>query len=237
MKKAVLIIILGLLWSNVSLGGDLAEELKELNKLYQEGVLTEEEFSEAKSKVIGIDKQPEKKKETNKETTQTQQAAKKMKGSSLKVFRYGDSGQKLYAIYINFIESGKCDYVGPFLSTKCTWFLKENILHFKLSNIIFDNMLNAERENYYYGNFSVDLTQDKLIVKNNLNQKIFAELNKKPTQTQIAKKELTIKPKEEVKQTDDSNDIIQQLKDLNEMYKSGTLTKEEFEKVKKKLLN
>ena len=49
----------------------------------------------------------------------------------------------------------------------------------------------------------------------------------------IAKK----KSKEEVKQTDDSNDIIQQLKDLNEMYKSGTLTKEEFTKAKKKLLN
>ena len=49
----------------------------------------------------------------------------------------------------------------------------------------------------------------------------------------IAKK----KSKEEVKQTDDSNDIVQQIKDLNEMYKSGALTKEEFEKAKKKLLN
>jgi len=45
------------------------------------------------------------------------------------------------------------------------------------------------------------------------------------------------KPKKEVKQTDDSNDITQQLIDLNELYKSGTLTKEEFEKVKKRLLN
>ena len=34
-----------------------------------------------------------------------------------------------------------------------------------------------------------------------------------------------------------SNDIIQQLKDLDKMYKSGILTKEEFEKAKKKLLN
>mgnify|MGYP001397870783 FL=1 len=67
MKKAILIIILGLLWSNVGLGGDLAEELKELNKLYQEGVLTKEEFTEAKSKVIGIDKQSQKKQETKKE--------------------------------------------------------------------------------------------------------------------------------------------------------------------------
>ena len=42
---------------------------------------------------------------------------------------------------------------------------------------------------------------------------------------------------EKVKTTDDSNNITQQLKDLNEMYKSGALTKEEFEKAKKKLLN
>ena len=34
-----------------------------------------------------------------------------------------------------------------------------------------------------------------------------------------------------------NKDIVQQLKDLNEMYDSGALTKEEFEKAKKKLLN
>ena len=34
-----------------------------------------------------------------------------------------------------------------------------------------------------------------------------------------------------------NEDVVQQLKDLNEMYKSGALTKEEFEKAKKKLLN
>ena len=34
-----------------------------------------------------------------------------------------------------------------------------------------------------------------------------------------------------------NNNISQQLKDLNEMYKSGILTKEEFEKAKKKTLD
>jgi len=34
-----------------------------------------------------------------------------------------------------------------------------------------------------------------------------------------------------------SEDIVQQLKDLNELYKSGVLTKEEFEKAKKKVLS
>ncbi len=37
--------------------------------------------------------------------------------------------------------------------------------------------------------------------------------------------------------TSTENDFIQQLKQLNELYKSGILTKEEFEKAKKKLLN
>ena len=35
----------------------------------------------------------------------------------------------------------------------------------------------------------------------------------------------------------DSVDLTEQLKVLNELYKSGALTKEEFEKAKKKLLN
>jgi len=43
--------------------------------------------------------------------------------------------------------------------------------------------------------------------------------------------------KKEQTQTDDSNDIVQQIKDLKELYDSGALTKEEFEKAKKKLLN
>ena len=36
---------------------------------------------------------------------------------------------------------------------------------------------------------------------------------------------------------DDGDGLTKQLKDLNELYKSGALTKEEFEKAKKKLLN
>ena len=39
------------------------------------------------------------------------------------------------------------------------------------------------------------------------------------------------------KKTDSNNNLSEQLKDLNELYKSGALTKEEFEKAKKKILN
>lgn len=47
----------------------------------------------------------------------------------------------------------------------------------------------------------------------------------------------SIEKKEKIKQTDDRNDIVEQLKNLKELYDSGALTKEEFEKAKKKILN
>ena len=37
--------------------------------------------------------------------------------------------------------------------------------------------------------------------------------------------------------TDNDSDIVGQIQQLNELYKSGSLTKEEFEKAKKKILN
>ena len=37
--------------------------------------------------------------------------------------------------------------------------------------------------------------------------------------------------------TGSSKNVTQQIKELNELYESGVLTKEEFEKAKKKLLN
>ena len=40
-----------------------------------------------------------------------------------------------------------------------------------------------------------------------------------------------------IKTSNISSDIVDQLKSLNDLYKSGALTKEEFEKAKKKILN
>ena len=81
MKKFLAVLFLGLLFSNVSFGGDITEELKELNKLYQEGILTEEEFSAAKSKVIGTEKQSEKKQETKKEPKKEKKVTESIDGS------------------------------------------------------------------------------------------------------------------------------------------------------------
>jgi multidrug resistance efflux pump len=64
-----------------------------------------------------------------------------------------------------------------------------------------------------------DIEKFKLVERNNI-------------KTQITKKE----KKKKEKKTDNSN-ISKQLKTLNNLYKSGALTKEEFEKAKKKLLN
>ena len=52
----------------------------------------------------------------------------------------------------------------------------------------------------------------------------------------IEKKKAEKKKKTKNTKTSDNN-LTQQLKELNELYKSGSLTKEEFEKAKKKLLN
>ena len=46
-----------------------------------------------------------------------------------------------------------------------------------------------------------------------------------------------VKKKEVKKESLEDKDIVQKLKDLKELFDSGVLTKEEFEKAKKKLLN
>ena len=43
--------------------------------------------------------------------------------------------------------------------------------------------------------------------------------------------------KKETKDTSSSSNLTEELKELNKLYKEGVLTKEEFEKAKKKLLN
>ena len=53
--------------------------------------------------------------------------------------------------------------------------------------------------------------------------------------TQIEKKE--IKSKIEVKDKIEDTDIVKKIKELNNLFKTGVLTEEEFSKAKKKLLN
>mgnify|MGYP001256061967 CR=1 FL=1 len=46
-----------------------------------------------------------------------------------------------------------------------------------------------------------------------------------------------VEKKKETKDTSSSSNLTEELKELNKLYKEGVLTKEEFEKAKKKLLN
>ena len=46
-----------------------------------------------------------------------------------------------------------------------------------------------------------------------------------------------VKKKETEKKTESDEDIVKKLRDLNELFKTGVLNKDEFEKAKKKLLN
>jgi len=66
------------------------------------------------------------------------------------------------------------------------------------------------------------------------------ETKETKTETKETKKKknwITKKKPKKKEKTDSNSNLLQQIKDLNEMYKSGALTKEEFEKAKKKLLN
>ena len=49
--------------------------------------------------------------------------------------------------------------------------------------------------------------------------------------------DLYVKSKQTNENNNDDNNIVNQLEQLNSLYKSGALTKEEFAKAKKKLLN
>jgi hypothetical protein len=71
MKKIIAAVLFGLLVCNISFGGEISDEIKDLHKLYQEGILTEEEFIQAKSKIIGTEKQSQKNQETKKEQTKS----------------------------------------------------------------------------------------------------------------------------------------------------------------------
>ena len=52
MKKFLAIIVLGLLWCNMSFAESLADEITKLEKLYSQGALTKEEYNKAKEQLL-----------------------------------------------------------------------------------------------------------------------------------------------------------------------------------------
>ena len=81
---------------------------------------------------------------------------------------------------------------------------------------------------------SVRVVDNVGIVCESENSKIFHEVKYDGNKFYIESDKTQIV--EKTTQTDNSNDIVQQIKDLKELYDSGALTEEEFNKAKKKLL-
>ncbi len=106
-----------------------------------------------------------------------------------------------------------------------------------------------------YGECFVFAIKDKVVWQNGINPKKGTRIKKKEarngmvsikleelgfydggiTKTKKIEKKKVEKKKEPKKKKND--DLVQQLKDLKELYDSGVLTEEEFNKAKKKLLN
>jgi hypothetical protein len=111
--------------------------------------------------------------------------------------------------------------------------------------------------NQGYGECFVFAIKNKIVWQNGINTKKGTKIKKKEarkgmlsaklkelgfydggiTETKKIEKNKIKKKVEEKKQPDEGNDIVKKLKDLKELYESGSLTKEEFEKAKKKILN
>ena len=106
----------------------------------------------------------------------------------------------------------------------------------KINWILFSSAMDVNSEEYIskfinqtvqnHQNFEEQLRLSKL-VRFDLTEKL--KITKETKEKPEKKKKIT--------QTDNSNDVVQQIKDLKELYESGFLTEEEFNKAKKKLLN
>jgi len=88
---------------------------------------------------------------------------------------------------------------------------------------------------------------EKQLGRNEINRIVFKDINisqknskKTPKVTNLKKEptnQLKDLEKKRIIEINDSDDLTKQLNDLNQLYKSGVLTKEEFKKAKKKILN
>ena len=75
---------------------------------------------------------------------------------------------------------------------------------------------------------------DEFVEKAHIKHAEFEKIVKARPHHILRKSDTTIKTKRKIKNKDD--DVVEQLKELNQMYQSGVLSKEEFSKAKKKIL-
>jgi len=118
------------------------------------------------------------------------------------------------------------------------WYQVVRLVHPKLLNAPKSNFFTEETSEYHKHNISQfpdhKETMEKWISISSKFHKNFENMAKAKSHHKLALDKYFIETEVEAKSDDP---IVDQLKKLNELYKSGALTKEEFEKAKKKILN
>ena len=77
MIKKIIFLLFIVFYLTTANAENLANELKELNKLFKSGQITEEQFKKSKAKLIGIDYKPPKKEPTQTQKLSSNQIADK----------------------------------------------------------------------------------------------------------------------------------------------------------------
>ncbi len=118
------------------------------------------------------------------------------------------------------------------------WYEIRRLIHPKLLNAPKSNFFTEETSEYHKHNISQFPEHEEIMKKwisiSSRFHKNFEIMAKTRSNHKLVLDEYFIEMESEVKSNDP---VVEQLKQLNELYKSGALTKEEFEKAKKKILN
>tara|TARA_B100001029_G_C14815067_1_gene314467 strand:- start:141 stop:668 length:528 start_codon:yes stop_codon:yes gene_type:complete len=166
-----------------------------------------------------------------------------------KVLNYPDSpdGKAAASAYNFWIKSNSLTYPKVMLSSYHTyfsrmagakWYEVSYSIHPKLLNAPESNFFTEETSEYHKSNISKfpehEETMKKWISISSRFHKNFENMSNAKSHHKLELSKYFIETEIEAK-SDDS--ITDQLKQLNELFKSGALTEEEFEKAKKKILN
>ena len=160
------------------------------------------------------------------------------KSGEPQVFAVSPSGKHSFYYYCPkeyIVKYGGCGHLGTVIfkaQNKCKEYAEEDgssercFIFAKRRKIVWNSI-----------NYKFPKTLSTDVVKNKLKELGFYGQQALKKEEKIEKKKVEKKKKPKITKKKINDDIVQQLKDLSELYESGVLTKEEFEKAKKKLLN
>ena len=118
------------------------------------------------------------------------------------------------------------------------WYEVSHFIHPKLLNAPESNFFTEETSEYHKSNISKFPEHQEIMEKwisiRSKFHKNFENMSKAKSHHKLALEKYFIEIESEAKSNDP---VVNQLKKLNELYKSGALTKEEFTKAKNKILN